>query len=69
MSAFFLCVSTPDTAAFTVLRVNGTWVEKYAGNGQTGSTGDGSQATSASLTAPTGLAVDASNNLYIAGGY
>jgi trimeric autotransporter adhesin len=37
-----------------------------AGNGTAGTAGDGGQATSASLNAPQGIAVDALSNLYIA---
>jgi signal peptidase I len=41
-------------------------ISTIAGTGTAGSTGDGGQATSALLNAPRGIAVDASNNVYIA---
>lgn len=40
-------------------------ITTYAGNGNPGSTGDGGQATSATLNDVIGLAVDAAGNLYI----
>ena len=43
-------------------------VSTYAGNGTTGYTGDGGAATAAELTGPTGVAFDASGNLYILDG-
>jgi uncharacterized protein YjiK len=41
-------------------------ISTVAGNGSTGSSGDGGQATAAFLDDPTGVAVDASGNLFIA---
>jgi uncharacterized protein (TIGR03437 family) len=41
-------------------------IDTYAGNGQAGYSGDGGQATSASLNEPEGLAFDSSGVLYIA---
>ncbi len=41
-------------------------ITTIAGNGSAGYSGDGGAATAATLNAPTGLAVDASGNLYIA---
>ena len=41
-------------------------ISTVAGDGQVGSTGDGSAATSAKLDNPIGVAVDSSNNIYIA---
>jgi sugar lactone lactonase YvrE len=41
-------------------------ISTYAGTGTLGSTGDGGQATAAELGLPSGIAVDAAGNLYIA---
>jgi sugar lactone lactonase YvrE len=41
-------------------------ITAYAGTGASGWTGDGGQATSATMNSPTGLAFDGSGNLYIA---
>src|SRR5204863_7268576 len=41
-------------------------ITTVAGNGVLGFAGDGGAATNASLTSPTGVALDASGNLYIA---
>jgi uncharacterized protein (TIGR03437 family) len=43
-------------------------ITTVAGNGSAGATGDGGPATSAQLGSPTGVALDASGNLYIADG-
>jgi uncharacterized protein (TIGR03437 family) len=42
------------------------WIATVAGNGQAGFGGDGHAATTAQLTLPGGVAVDAAGNLYIA---
>ena len=44
-------------------------ITTWAGNGTLGSAGDGGAATEAELTGPTGLAIDAGGNLYIADGW
>jgi uncharacterized protein (TIGR03437 family) len=41
-------------------------ITTFAGNGTSGSGGDGGQATNATLTGPVGLAFDSAGNLYIA---
>jgi uncharacterized protein (TIGR03437 family) len=56
-----------DTANNVVRKVSAAGViSTLAGNGATGSGGDGGAASSAQLNAPQGVAVDASGNLYIA---
>jgi uncharacterized protein (TIGR03437 family) len=56
-----------DTLNHRIRRVdmNGN-IETIAGNGMIGNTGDGGQATSASMTNPWGIAVDGSGNIYFA---
>jgi hypothetical protein len=44
-------------------------ISTFAGNGKQGFSGDGGQATSAPLTNPVGVAVDAAGHLYIADEY
>ncbi len=41
-------------------------ISTFAGNGNTGLSGDGAAATNATLSQPTGLALDSAGNLYIA---
>jgi uncharacterized protein (TIGR03437 family) len=56
-----------DAANVRVRKVSaGGIITTVAGNGGPGFAGDGGLATSASLNSPSGLAVDASGNLYIA---
>jgi sugar lactone lactonase YvrE len=59
-----------DTVNSVVRRVNLTTgiINTVTGNGSPGYSGDGGPATSASLTCPRGIALDASGNLYIADG-
>ncbi|MGP8217270.1 MAG: T9SS type A sorting domain-containing protein [Bacteroidia bacterium] len=46
--------------------INAQIISTIAGNGSQGYTGDGGQATAAELYGPTGVAIDASGNIYIA---
>ena len=56
-----------DLANFVVREVKGTTISTIAGNNATaGYAGDGGAATAAALNHPTGLALDAAGNLYIA---
>jgi uncharacterized protein (TIGR03437 family) len=55
-----------DTANQRVRKVSGGNISTVAGNGTPGYTGDGSAATSATLSSPVAVAVDAAGNLYIA---
>jgi uncharacterized protein (TIGR03437 family) len=48
-----------------IRKVSGGTISTVAGNGTSGYTGDGAAATSAELSNPEGVAVDASGNLYI----
>ncbi len=56
-----------DTHNNVVRKITNTGViSTIAGNGTTGFSGDGGQATAAQLNGPYGIVVDASNNVYIA---
>jgi len=56
-----------DTQNFRVRKVDTKGIIKtVAGNGQSGNSGDGGPATSATLSVPLGVAVDSAGNLYIA---
>jgi uncharacterized protein (TIGR03437 family) len=57
-----------DTKNYVIRKVTGTTISTYAGNNSLGNggTGDHGPATSAQLDTPTGLALDAAGNLYIA---
>src|SRR5581483_11555301 len=55
-----------DAKDCRVRKVAGTTITTVAGTGACGYGGDGGPATAAALKAPQGLALDASNNLYIA---
>ena len=55
-----------DTANSKVRKVSGGTITTVAGSGTPGYGGDGGSAASAQLNSPTGLAVDANGNLYIA---
>ncbi|MDE3167776.1 MAG: hypothetical protein KGN36_18390 [Acidobacteriota bacterium] len=55
-----------DTANHRVREVSGGIITTVAGTGAAGYSGDGGAATSAELSGPSSVAVDASGNLYIA---
>lgn len=55
-----------DTNNQRIRKITGTTITTIAGNGEELYAGDGSTATSAVLDLPTGIALDASGNLYIA---
>ena len=55
-----------DTNNQRIRKVTGTTITTIAGNGEEFYAGDGGAATAASLDSPTGVAVDASGNVYIA---
>ncbi len=55
-----------DSSNGRVRKVSGGIISTFAGNGLPGFGGDGGSATQASLSNPAGLAVDSSNNVYIA---
>ena len=55
-----------DSGNNRIRKVSNGVITTVAGNGNQGFSGDGGPATSASLFAPTGVAVDAAGNLYIA---
>jgi len=54
-----------DATNERVRKVTGGNIFTIAGNGTVGFTGDGSAATAAELSAPSGVAVDANGNVYI----
>ncbi len=57
-----------DTGNHRIRRVDASTgnIAAFAGTGSGGNTGDGAAATSATLNSPSGVAVDASGNVYIA---
>ena len=55
-----------DSDNHRIRRVTGGVITTIAGNGTPGYSGDNGPATSAQLNAPTGVAVDASGNVYVA---
>ena len=55
-----------DSANNRIRKVASGTISTYAGTGTASYSGDGAAATSATLNNPTGIAFDASNNLYIA---
>ena len=62
----FLLLALIAVAPLSVL--HGQIISTVAGNGTYGYSGDGGQATAASLTGPNGIAFDGAGNMYIAGG-
>jgi uncharacterized protein (TIGR03437 family) len=64
-SAGNLYIADPQNSRIRRVSPGGI-IETVAGNGIPGSSGDGGQATAASLAQPGGVAVDAAGNLYIA---
>ncbi|HUI55721.1 MAG TPA: hypothetical protein VLY04_12165 [Bryobacteraceae bacterium] len=59
-------VYVSDTQNARVRKISGGVINTVAGNGTPGFGGDGASATAAELNVPSGLALDASGNLYIA---
>ncbi len=59
-------VYVSDTANARVRKISGGTITTVAGSGTQGYAGDGAAASSAQLSAPVGLTVDKSGNLYIA---
>ena len=55
-----------DKSNERVRRISGGIITTVAGNGLTGSSGDGGQATSASLSGPAGVAVDDTGTFFVA---
>ena len=55
-----------DTNNQRIRRITGTTITTIAGTGEQNFTGDGGAATAATLDSPSGVAVDASGNVYIA---
>ncbi len=60
-----LYFSEPSNQRIRMVSLNGV-ITTVAGSGAQGSSGDGGSATSAMLSQPSGIALDASGNLYIA---
>jgi sugar lactone lactonase YvrE len=54
-----------DVNAHRVFKITGATITTVAGNGRSGFSGDGGRATQASLNFPSGVAVDATGNVYI----
>ncbi len=59
-------VYVADSVNQVVRKVSATAVSTVAGSGVSGYSGDGAAATAAKLNNPTGVALDAANNVYIA---
>ncbi len=55
-----------DTGNYRIRKVSNGIITTVAGNGVSGAAGDGGPATSAELSSPTALAIDAAGNLFIA---
>ncbi len=54
-----------DRAAQVIRKISGGNIATVAGNGASGYSGDGGQATAAQLNGPTGIAMDPAGNLYV----
>ena len=63
-SAGNLYISDPQN--YRIRKVSNGLITTFAGNGTAGYSGDNGLATSATLSSPTGIAVDASGNVYFA---
>jgi sugar lactone lactonase YvrE len=68
-SAGNIYIADVDNYRIRKVTVSTGFISTVAGNGTAGYSGDGGAATSAELVGPTGVAVDAAGNIYIADSY